>query len=815
MTFISSKLCYNRGNNFIGRCLAMQYGVEIFPYQRKKKAREKQKQKLIKFPIVKTSIVFLSALLASRVVMVNLMAPFGLAFLMAIIISEDKKVSLSAGIGTLLGYISTINNVKDLPMYLISVLILMSFKYILNNMHQKTKLLILFSSIFVEFVLYKVFVDRIVLSMSLLTSFFEICCVFPICFIINYSIGCFKQLRTRHLYTSEEIISMSVVMSLIVAGTWGVVIKGIAVRNVVALTFVLILGYVKGSSAGSAVGVAMGTIIGVTSSNMIIYVGVYGLGGLISGVFRETGKWMSGISYLVAFSVLKMYSNIAVQFKIIEVVISCCIFLAIPMSVLKKIEVELEWEKKQEYFKESYAERIKGILMVKLESFSDILHNVAEVLEKLVDNDKLIMKDKSSAMIENLASRVCSDCSMKSMCWSRENFYTYNALGELIQNFQDNKKDMPYELERKCTRRSILLKETENIANNYIISEMWRSRLSECRELLGGQIDNMAGSVSEIVKEFEMNIRFNPEVENDLRRILNKNKIKYVDIFCYNDKNDRLVIKVSMDACGGKQLCAKKVLPLVNQVTDKIMFINGDGCNINKALKTCDITFEEMPKFYVSTYVRRMCKDGEELSGDSYTFGNSADGTYVSMISDGMGSGPEAGQESGAVVNIIQKFLKQGFDKITAINTVNSIMSIKFSEDEKFSTIDLSSIDLYRGKVDFMKIGAAASFIKKGQDITVVDSKTLPIGVLDKPDIDMTKEKIKNGDFIIMVSDGILDHENESVGNVDWFVDFLKDNKCTEPKELSEEIMDKAKELSNGKIKDDMTVIVEKVYNLY
>lgn len=793
----------------------MQYGVEIFPYQRIKKIKDKQKQRLIRFPIMKVTLVLLSALLASRVVMVNLMAPFGLAFLIAIIVYEDKKMSLAAGIGTLIGYLTVIHSMNDLPMYILASLMLIISKYILDNMKQKSKLLILFSGIFVEFIAYKLFIGKIVFGMSVLTSFFEICCIFPIYFIINYSMECFKLLRTRHLYTSEEIISMSIVMSLIVAGTWGVDIKGITIRNVVALTFVLILGYVKGSSAGSAVGVAMGTIIGMTSSNMIIYVGVYGLCGLVSGVFRETGKWMSGISYLVAFSVLKMYSNIAVQFNIIEVIISCCIFLAIPVSILNKIEVELEWEKKQEYFKESYAERIKGILMVKLESFSDILHNISEALEKLVNNDKLIMKNKSSAMIENLAGRVCSDCSMKSMCWNRENFYTYNAFGELIQNFQDNNKDIPYELERKCTKRSVLLKETENIVNNYIISEMWRNRLSECRELLGGQIDNMASSVSEIVKEFDMNIRFNPDIENRLRRILTKNKIKYVDMFCYNDKNERIIIKISMEACGGKQLCAKKILPLVNQAADKIMCINDDGCKINNSLKTCDITFEEMPKYYVSTYAGKMCKDGEEFSGDSYTFGKSSDGAYISMISDGMGSGPEAGQESSAVVNIVQKFLKQGFDKITAINTVNSIMSIKFSEDEKFSTIDLSSIDLYSGKIDFVKIGAAASFIKRGEDVSVIDSKSLPIGVLDKPDIDSAQKKVKNGDLIIMVSDGILDHENKSVGSVDWFIEFLKGNNCNDPKQLGHEIIDKSKEISNGKIRDDMTVIVGKVYSLY
>jgi stage II sporulation protein E len=86
---------------------------------------------------------------------------------------------------------------------------------------------------------------------------------------------------------------------------------------------------------------------------------------------------------------------------------------------------------------------------------------------------------------------------------------------------------------------------------------------------------------------------------------------------------------------------------------------------------------------------------------------------------------------------------------------------------------------------------------------------------LDKPDIDITDKRIINGDFIIMVSDGVLDHDSETTGNFQWMVEFLKNLDCTDPKEMCQEIIDKAKELSGGKIKDDMTVIVEKVYSLY
>ena len=37
----------------------------------------------------------------------------------------------------------------------------------------------------------------------------------------------------------------------------------------------------------------------------------------------------------------------------------------------------------------------------------------------------------------------------------------------------------------------------------------------------------------------------------------------------------------------------------------------------------------------------------------------------------------------------------------------------------------------------------------------------------------------------------------------------------TNPDQLSRDILDKAKELSNGKVMDDMTVVVSKLYSLY
>lgn len=795
----------------------MQYGVELFPYKRVKDSKDElKKQKIKSLPrLIKFVAYFIAAFLISRVLMINLMAPFGIAFLVAVMTCEENKVILISGIGSILGYISLYNSVKSLPVYIITAGTLIIINYILRTVEQNKKIMMIFFTLFIEISFYKLLILKVTLGMSFLLSFFEVSAIFPVYFIINYSIICFKQYKTRHLYSSEEIISMAVTISLVVAGTWGSNIRGVSLRNIIALAFILIVGYTKGSSSGAASGVAMGTIIGITSNNMIAFVGVYGVCGLISGIFRETGKWMSGLAYLLAFAVLKMYSDIGTQFKLIEVIISAIFFLMIPGKILKKIEIELDWQRKQEHFKENYAEKIKELLVNKLENFSEVLFDMSGILGNLVYNDKLLMKNKSSALVENLADRVCSTCSMQSMCWKRENYYTYNAFSELIQNYQDNRKQVPHEIERKCVKRSAIIKNTEEIVNSYIINEMWRNRLSECRQLLSSQVENVGNSVSEIIDEFNYNIKFNTETENTIRRVLNKNGIHYRDVFCYNNKNNRLIVNLSMEACGGKQICIKDVLPLVNGVTGKCMCISEDGCNLNSEFEVCTITFEETPKYHVAAYTSKCCKDGEKYSGDSQSFGKLPDGTYLTIISDGMGSGPQAGQESNAAVRLIERFSKSGFNKLTAINIINSIMTMKFSEEEKFSTLDLNSIDLYKGEVDFMKVGAVASFIKKGEEIDVIKSKTLPIGVLDKPDIDIVRKKVENGDVIVMLSDGVLDYENEQAGKYEWIVDFLKNNNCNDPRQLSEEIMSNAKKLSKGKIKDDMTVIVEKVYSLY
>lgn len=795
----------------------MQYGAEVLPYQRKKsKTKETNEKKTIETnQIFKEIILFIISFLISRVILINSTAPFGIALILSIRKHEKNREKIIAGCGALLGYISIIYVVKNLWMYFILIGLLTFLGYVLSGISEIKQLITMFASIFIIECFYRSFIGNLSIGVSLLTSFLEIMSIFPIYFIIDYSIICFKELKTKHLYSNEEIISMIITCSLIISGTWGISIVGVSIRNIIALTFILIISYVNGGAIGAASGVAIGVIVGMSSKNMLMYVSVYGVCGLIVGIFKESGKWLTGLAYMITFLILIIYSLTTKDFNLIEGIITCSIFFLIPKNAYKRLELEFNTEKKQENLKENYINRIKGIFTEKLNNFSDVLFNMSEILNNLADNNKLEMKNKSSALVEKLADRVCGKCNMKSMCWKREIYYTYAAFEELIQNYEQNRGHIPAEIERKCIKRTILMKNAEEIVNNYIINEMWRKRLTEGRELLASQINNMGNSVEEILKEFGEELKFNSDVEKNIRILFNKNSIDYIDIMCLNTKEDRLIIKLSLKACGGSQRCVKVILPLLNKITGKCMCVSDEGCSIDPKSNLCHVTFEETPKFHVATYVAKKCKDGEKSSGDSYSFGKLKDGTYMIAISDGMGSGPQASHESKAAIELIEKFTASGFSKMTAINTVNSIMTMKFSEEEKFSTIDLGSVNLYNGELEFMKVGAVASFIKRKNRVEVIKSRSLPMGVLDKVDVDINKVKLENGDIIVMVSDGILDYDNENAGRIEWVVNYLQRASSNNPKEIVDGLVEKAKSLGKGRISDDMTAMVSKVYSLY
>ncbi|MHB8172482.1 MAG: SpoIIE family protein phosphatase [Thermincolia bacterium] len=241
------------------------------------------------------------------------------------------------------------------------------------------------------------------------------------------------------------------------------------------------------------------------------------------------------------------------------------------------------------------------------------------------------------------------------------------------------------------------------------------------------------------------------------------------------------------------------VSSIMNNIADEI--------NLGEAGKV--IPMAEQGKLTVELGVAKGAKDGSYISGDSYAWVNLRDGKMAIILSDGMGVGPRAAMESNATVSLLKQLMETGFDQDLAVKTVNSVLVLR-SADETFATVDLAVIDMTSGETDFIKIGAAASFIKRGRKVGVIRSTSLPIGVFHSIEADTVNQTLWPGDWLVMVTDGVLDACRTSDGE-NWVLDLLKNYRGNEAQEIAEIIINQARIKAGNRIPDDMTVLAAKL----
>ncbi|HCM13282.1 MAG TPA: stage II sporulation protein E, partial [Lachnospiraceae bacterium] len=169
-----------------------------------------------------------------------------------------------------------------------------------------------------------------------------------------------------------------------------------------------------------------------------------------------------------------------------------------------------------------------------------------------------------------------------------------------------------------------------------------------------------------------------------------------------------------------------------------------------------------------------------------------------------------AGDESETVMSLLEQMIEAGFKAEMAIKLINSSLVLK-SEKQTFSTIDMSILNLFTGMCEFIKIGAASTFIKRENWVETISSTTLPIGMFGSVDYDTVAKKLYEGDIVIMVTDGVLDSipEEDKEG---YMEKMLMEIKSSNPQEIANRILDSTLQNSNYVPRDDMTIIAAGIW---
>ena len=212
------------------------------------------------------------------------------------------------------------------------------------------------------------------------------------------------------------------------------------------------------------------------------------------------------------------------------------------------------------------------------------------------------------------------------------------------------------------------------------------------------------------------------------------------------------------------------------------------------------------PRFDCIFGIAQKTKENSKVSGDTYSLIRLDGDRILFAISDGMGSGEKAENVSELSISLIENFYKAGFDNDIILSTVNKLLNLH--KEDIFSALDIGVVDLRNGIVDFIKMASPVTHILNEDGVRVINSSSLPMGIVSDISPIVKKEVINANDYIIMISDGISDsfESDEELKNE------IKALKIKNPQELADALLNRALSKNNGYAVDDLTVLVIKVF---
>lgn len=751
---------------------------------------------------------FFVAFLLSRINILFYMAPIGIAFSIICVLRNDKILGIIVCLSSMLGYFTTKTNFITFDLYIIInlLLIFLNFLEIKNNL----KKILILNLVGMLIFLYKYFIVGFSIYSSLFSVVTEISIILALYFVFNNFIRVMSYFNTNQIFVREEIICLVITICLVVSGFNNLKFLGLDITNIFLMVFILMMSYVNGISVGMISAVFSGAIIGIIYEDPAQYISTYSLISCISSLLYLSSRFTVVLFCCVCVLILKLstisFIGISENLFLVEILVSMLIFLLLPNKILNKILVYFNEEHKKEFYTQKRLFNTLDMRIQKINDFNDIIKQLSHMIVSNV-NFKYKMLDKK-IYIEILAESVCGECNNINLCWKNKIKLVRNELFLSLDNFIQGDKKLTKHIERICIRKDNIRNELTKISNFYNMQKVYEDRIYEAQDMLSYELKNIHNIIKQGVKEVKKDIIVKVDYEKNLISKFNKFKIKYFDFVCY-EENDRIKVKVILPY---KVYCEYKldILDIVNLALPKEMILQEDSSQYINSNEEIILNYVEKYNYKIISHCLQLSKRGK--NGDNYIFTQNSNDNYIIILSDGIGSGNEAYDKSKFTVDLIYKFIKTSLSLSSCIKEIISIISLKFFRDESISTIDFASIDLYNGKMNYLKCSSVITYVKRENEVFILESDR---NLFEDFDEDtnriLTGEfDLKYGDILVHLTDGLIHFKDLS--NKSWLYNFLKKVTIVSPDKLCEEIIREFKILNKDSFQDDVTVIVSKVY---
>ena len=330
-------------------------------------------------------------------------------------------------------------------------------------------------------------------------------------------------------------------------------------------------------------------------------------------------------------------------------------------------------------------------------------------------------------------------------------------------------------------------------------------RLWENRQIIKGHLNEMAKIMTEVASEV---MCYRPMEERKKRFLIQAMREEGIRVEhpCYVPREDgRETIVLTMRTDRRSDMSAEEAVDMISVLLDRRLQLSVTSpYMIGK--NPHSFILEEEAGYLVLTGFSRVTKENETISGDNYSVVETEKGKLTVMLSDGTGSGEQAGKDSSQVLDLMEKLLEAGYGTDIAVNMVNTAL-FAAGEDQNHPTLDICDINLYQGSCQLRKVGGSATFLKREGRAEVLAAGNLPLGIFQTVETTPIHRQLQSDDFLVMVTDGVVD----AFGAEDYENGILRAVNGIDsqnPGEFAERLLRMAICKNGGRIRDDMTVAV-------
>lgn len=599
---------------------------------------------------------------------------------------------------------------------------------------------------------------------------------------------CIVKRRNIYMLDNYSLICLTVSLCALLLGASEVSVMGFRPARLFGCFVVVTASFLFAQSGGCISGAAIGACVAVSGTGPALAL-CYGLCGLAAGIFSKYGQLVCALAFSLtagAAALLDVTSEGLAVFA--EAAAACVVFCAVPGKRLRRLRRNILEPRSVRMTGEFSGARDRLIEASKaIGSVSECINSVSEGIEALAPASDVLV-------CMRVRERVCSSCKLQgNFCPESGEFAA--VLDKLAHGDAVSEADFSANFISKCPSVPRLADSFNRVYGSRSAVNALQADSARSRELACGQFDRMSRLLGEMANELEDGARVLYGKERSAARVLEDNGFTVISASCVRPMSGALRLSCTVAGIPSGTSLSRLTAEISRELEAEFM-----PPKLRELSAGTELLFLRKELYKIRLGSARASCGNQKLCGDYFEFFRTETKAYI-LLSDGMGTGGRAAIDSAMTVELFSRLIRAGISPDTALGITNSALSVK-SEDESLSTLDVAEIDLFDGSARVLKAGAAPSFYTSGGRVRAIETPSTPLGILSKVKFSRYELKLRGGDTLLLVSDGVLGSGS------DWIEDEVRAfGGNGSANDLAELILSSARRKCGEKY-DDMTVIV-------